>query len=130
MGETKHHAGGSVLDRMYAPLTTKVIWMLPHSSRCYLVAVDRQRCSWACESGALRPVFLYDSKQSLQLKIDWYKQNGLVHNTLKFADDFDEPVSQLPLTIMHITFVSSSISQLSICQHLLRRSHLVTNSIS
>ena len=98
------HASGSVLDRMYRPLPAKVIWMLPHSSRCHLVAVDHQRCSWACESGALRRVFLYNTQQSLQLKIDWYTQHGLEQVGLQFADDFNEPVENLPASLTQITF--------------------------
>ena len=50
------HASKSGLDLMYRPLPTKVIWMLQHKSRCHVAAVDHLRCTWACESGALRRV--------------------------------------------------------------------------
>ena len=142
------HASESVPDRMYQPLPAKMIWMLPHSSRCHFLAVDHQRCSWACESGTLRRIFLYDTQQSFQPKMDWYKQHGLQHIGLRSAEEFNEPVNKLPASLTQITFgedfnqaieqfpasphrshlVSSSISQWRTCRHLSHRSHLVTSS--
>ena len=61
------------LSWLYRPLPTNVIQMLPHESRCRLATVDRLRCLWACESGALRRVLLYDSKRvkSLESHVNW-----------------------------------------------------------
>ena len=99
------HASKSGLDLVYRPLPTNMIWMLQHESRCQLAAVDHRRCSWACESGALRRVLWHDTRWSLQSQIDWYKQHGLENMDLRFGDKFNQisPVDQLSASVTHLT---------------------------
>ena len=86
------HASKRGMDLMYRPLPTKVILMPQPESRCHLAAVDHLRCSWACESGALRRVLWHDTRWSLQSQVDWYEQHGLKNMELRFGHNFKEPV--------------------------------------